>query len=733
MPYAEVVVELTNRKLDRIFHYTIPGTLKQKVQLGSRVVVPFGNRTVGGVVIGFAEKAEVEVTKEIKAVQENVPPLTSELLKLARWMAEYYICPLSVVLQAILPPISQRTGSKIDQAVRLKPGLRAEEVLQQLKRAPKQAAVIKILADKPVLPVKPLLKKAAASMSNLKALQDKGYIELITLEQQKEQKLQQPYELTPEQGRVLVRIKEALRKGQFAAQLLFGVTGSGKTEVYLQALAINRQLGRQAIVLLPEIALTEQMVGRYRARFGEEVVAWHSDLTPKERRLAWEKISGGHVSIIVGARSAIFAPFSDLGLIILDEEHENSYRQETNPKYHAREVALKRGELNGALVLLGSATPSIESAYRASTGQFELLTLTERFESRPLPQVHVVDLREELRQGNFSIFSRTLQQKIQERLNKREQTILFLNRRGFSSFFVCRDCGHTIGCKSCAISLTYHAAARELKCHYCGYRQEVPQACPECGSRRIRGFGIGTERVEQEVRLLFPEAKVGRLDTDISNKKGYRQEILQAFKQSDLDILVGTQMIAKGLDFPGVTLVGVISADLSLNLPDFRAGERTFQLLTQVAGRAGRGSKPGEVVIQTYWPDHEVVLAAQKHDYQEFYQKEILVRKELCYPPFVHLIRVLISGKDEEKVIQGCQDFAQLVKTKNAPEVVVLGPAPAPIQKLQDLYRWQIILKGDRLEEMRRNLGNCLQQYHQATHLAGRLHWSIDVDPLGMF
>lgn len=732
--FAEVVVELTNRRLDRTFHYAIPDSLQTQIQLGSKVLVPFGYRKVTGIVVGFVPKPEVEEVKEIIEVHGQEPVLTQELLQLAQWMAEYYLCPLSLVLQAIIPAIGETNRASKELGVALRPGLDKATLLERLKRAPKQTVVVEELLTQSPQPIKELLKKTNTTRALLKTLEEKGIVEFVELNNPPQILPPKTVNLNSEQKKALNQIEKALRAEKFHTQLLYGVTGSGKTEVYLEALEINKNRGKEAIVLLPEIALTEHVVERYRARFGQQVVVWHSNLSVRERRASWEKILKGEASIIVGARSAIFAPFTKLGLIIIDEEHENTYRQESNPKYDAREVALKRGELNQALVLLGSATPSLESAFKASSGSYELLTLKKRFEARPLPSVEIVDLREELRQGNFSIISRLLLAKLEEKLSQGEQSILFLNRRGYNSFFVCRDCGHTIKCKYCAISLTYHVSSQDLRCHYCGYRQGIAPTCPECGSPRIKGFGIGTEKVMAEVKKFFPQARVARLDADVSNRKGYRQGLLESFRQGKIDILVGTQMIAKGLDFPGVTLVGVISADLTLNFPDFRARERTFQLLTQVAGRAGRGQIPGEVIIQTYSPENPVILAAQNHDFNNFYRQEIFLRKELNYPPFVHLLRVMVLDGDEAKVIKGSQTFAQILKGKiqESSLITLLGPAPAAISKLQNLYRWQLILKGPELSPMRKVVADSLKEYHFKDYLAGQLRWSIDIDPIGI-
>jgi len=735
MAYAEVIVAQTNRKLDKPFTYAIPEHLRDKISIGTRVFVPFRNKEIEGVVIDFSDTADVENVKEIIDIREGVPFFTEKQLELARWMAKYYVCPLSVVLQSIMPSLDFTVQTREEKAVRAVPGLDRERVLQELNRAPKQRDVFQYIFEHSPVLLKDLNKLFKNPSTPIKLLAKKGYVEIFSFEKDERLVTKDPaIKLTAEQEAASQKIEEELHKKCYTPILLYGVTGSGKTEIYLRALEINRKNGRQAIVLLPEIALTDYMIEQFKARLGEKVLIWHSNITAKEKRIAWEKIRTGEASVIVGARSAIFAPFADLGLIIIDEEHETSYFQEQNPKYHAREVALKRGMLESATVILGSATPSLETAFRASKGEFLLVKLDQRVDARPLPKVKVVDLREELQKGNFSIFSDLLQDKIRDRLANREQVILFLNRRGYNHFFICRDCGYNVRCKRCDISLTYHAESQKLKCHYCGFQQDLPDICPQCGSKKIRGFGIGTERVEQECRKLFPDARVARLDTDVA-QKGQRKYVLEEFKNGKVDIIVGTQMIAKGFDFPDVTLVGVISADLSLSMPDFRARERTFQLLTQVAGRAGRGARPGEVIIQTFWPENRTILTAQKQDYSEFYQYEILLRKELGYPPFAHLIRILTLGEKEEKVREGCLSFADLVKEKIADNqaVTLLGPAPAPIAKLQDLYRWQIILKGIDVNELRRLTTEALRKVHDLTYIAGQLRWSIDVDPVGIF
>jgi primosomal protein N' (replication factor Y) (superfamily II helicase) len=519
----------------------------------------------------------------------------------------------------------------------------------------------------------------------------------------------EPLRLTPEQQQAYAAILAPIQARRFHSLLLQGVTGSGKTEIYLQAIDQVLKAEREAIVLVPEISLTPQMVNRFKGRFGAQVAVLHSGLSSGERYDEWRKIRLGRVKIAIGARSAIFAPFERLGLIIIDEEHESSYRQEENPKYHAREIALWRSRHHQATLVLGTATPAIETYYQARTGGHEWVTLTERVHQRPFPQVEVVDMRKELRAGNRTMFSSALKNALVECIKREEQVVLFLNRRGFSTFVLCRDCGETLMCPHCDISLTYHQTNRTVRCHYCGYAEGVPTHCPSCQSSYIRHFGMGTQRVEEELVQRFPGIRVIRMDVDTTSRKGAHEKYLTAFEQGKADVLLGTQMIAKGLDFPKVTLVGVIAADAMLHLPDFRAAERTFQLLTQVSGRAGRHEQPGRVVIQTYNSDHYSIEMAAKHQGEAFYRQECLLRKQHLYPPFCGLFTLLFSHPDRVRLIQAGQEAAQYIGNHLGEDAQLLGPVPAAVPRLKDRYRLQMLIKFKEVQPVYRSLQSCLR------------------------
>ncbi|HHW07950.1 MAG TPA: primosomal protein N' [Clostridia bacterium] len=732
--YAQVVVEIADRKVDRPFHYYIPPELKEAVQPGVRVLVPFGHRQLEGYVIGLADQADVSEVKPILAVVEGELSIQPELLRLARWMAVYYMCPLVTVLQAFFPR-GKRTKQK-ELWCYLEPSATVEQLGLAKKRAPKQGAIIDILQQFGSLPVGQVLKLADADRRSLMSLVDKGVVVIREAEAAapaQEEVPEKPPRLTAAQARVMEEIRPKLVPPQYEVFLLHGVTGSGKTEIYLQSLAQAVEAGYQGIVLFPEISLTTHLVERFYRRFGRQVAVLHSGLSVGERLATLDRISSGQVPVVVGTRSAVFAPAPKLGLIILDEEHETSYRQEAVPKYHAREVAIARAFIHKIPVILGSATPSLESYHRARQGKYKLLVMEERVEQKHLPQVLVTDMRSELKEGNASVFGKLLQEKLQERLESKEQAILFLNRRGYANLFHCRDCGQVIKCARCDVSLTYYAKQHCLKCHYCGYVRPVPAACPVCGSSRVRPLGAGTEKVEQELRRLFPEAKVVRLDSDTVGRKGDYYRLWEMFQRREADVMIGTQMVAKGLDFPGVTLVGVILADQMLNFPDFRARERTFQLLTQVAGRAGRGSRPGEVVIQTYVPEDPTIQAVVRHNYREFFAQEVHLRQLLNYPPFSHILRILVLGPDEEMCETGSKEIAdQINYYRGAVDVTLFGPAPAPVTKINNVYRWQLLLKGLDLKKMRHLVGASLREVATKGRLPRGLRINLDVDPLGM-
>ncbi len=536
-----------------------------------------------------------------------------------------------------------------------------------------------------------------------------------------------PFPLTTSQQTAIAPILRAIELNQHEVFLLYGVTGSGKTEIYLQSIQEVIEKGKEAIVLVPEIALTPQMVHRFKGRFGDLVAVLHSGLSAGEKYDEWRKIQRKEVKVVVGARSAIFAPFENIGIIIIDEEHETSYKQEEMPRYHAKDVAVERAKNFNCPVVLGSATPSLESFARAQKKVYHLLSLSNRMNNQKLPSVDIIDMREELREGNRSMFSRKLFDLLQDRIEKKQQSVLFLNKRGHSSFVMCRDCGYVMNCPNCDISLTYHRVHEQMKCHYCGYESHVPKQCPECNSDYIRYFGTGTQKVEEELGKLLPEARVIRMDVDTTGRKGSHERLLTDFKDGKADILLGTQMIAKGLDFPNITLVGVLSADTMLHLPDFRASEKTFQLLTQVSGRAGRHQLPGEVIIQTYTPEHYSVELASHHDYDLFYQREMMIRKAHHYPPFYYLSLITISHEQLITVVSATEKIANYVRSHVSREAVVLGPAASPIPRINNRYRYQCLIKYKREPNLTKTLKMILDQYQKDTKSG--LQVSIDVNP----
>lgn len=539
-----------------------------------------------------------------------------------------------------------------------------------------------------------------------------------------------PLDLTDEQAKALAPILQSVNENEHRVFLCHGVTGSGKTEIYLQSIQHVLERKRQAIVLVPEISLTPQMVLRFKGRFGDQVAVMHSGLSRGEKYDEWRKIREEKVQVVVGARSAIFAPFKKLGLIIIDEEHESSYKQEDMPRYHARDVAIHRAEQHHCPVVLGSATPSLESFARARKQVYTLLSLKERVNHRPLPSVHIVDLREEMRQGNHSVFSKELLEKVKDRLQKKEQTVLFLNRRGYSTFVMCRSCGTVVKCPHCDISLTYHRTQHLLRCHYCGYEQNVPATCPTCDSDAMRFFGTGTQKVEAELNRLLPEARVIRMDVDTTRKKGSHEKLLRLFGEEKADILLGTQMIAKGLDFPMVTLVGVLAADSLLHLSDFRASEKTFQLITQVSGRAGRHSLPGEVVIQSYTPDHYAVTDAARHDYESFYREEMTIRHRWGYPPFFYLVLIGLTHPEPAKVAAAANRIAAILKKNLSDTTQIYGPVVPAVSKIKDRYRYQCMVKYKREPALIPVLHQILQHFQESGK--DSLQVSIDLNPVAL-
>ncbi len=601
--------------------------------------------------------------------------------------------------------LEERVGDRVTrQKVTFVRPMHADELKEAIDllsgRAKRQKEVLQFFLSNPhEISMPCLLARLQVSRSTVQSLVDK---KILAVEEREE--LRDPYRdrnfqkteplsLTTEQKKAIAPIIDSVRKRQADAFLLQGVTGSGKTEIYLQSIAEVLKQGQEAIVLVPEISLTPQMVHRFKGRFGEQVAVLHSGLSRGERYDEWRKIHRREVKVAIGARSAIFAPFRRIGLIIIDEEHESSYKQEENPKYHARQIAWWRAQEHQATLVLGSATPSLETYKHAQKGFYRRVELKERVHGRPFPEVNVVDMRNELLAGNRSMFSQSLRDELTRCVSRGEQAVLFLNRRGFSTFVMCRECGETLTCPHCDISLTFHQTNRTVRCHYCGYTERVPEICPSCGSKHIRHFGVGTQRVEQELTRQFPGIRVIRMDVDTTGRKGAHERLLKSFGAGKADVLLGTQMIAKGLDFPKVTLVGVIAADTMLHLPDFRSAERTFQLLTQVSGRAGRHEKPGKVVIQTYNADHYSISMAASRQTLSFYQQEARLRKLHDYPPYSGLFSVLVSHPDRVKVMRAGQEFARQIEKKLPPDCQMLGPVPAPVPRIKDRYRLQILIK----------------------------------------
>ncbi len=710
--YARVLIDLISDAVDRPFDYRIPEHLLGKALPGSVVRVPFGRREYRGYLLRLLPHPAVEKVREISGMEEGGPLLQKEQLALIHWMSHRFYCRKIEAVHALLPAPFREGRPPVPCVL----ALTAAAADADLSRAPAQQKALLLLHKKGPLARRELARLGVRS-GTMRALLDKGLLEERAATPAafgKEAPLLYsgpeagPHSLKGEQQRVFAAICSAIDRGIAGKALLHGVTASGKTEVYLQGIARCLAQGRGALVLFPEISLTPQMIELFAARFPGQVALLHSRLTAGERAEQWQRIRLGAASVVLGARSAVFAPLERIGIIVIDEEHENSYKQEEAPRYHAREVAWWRARYHGALLLMGSATPSLESYREAERGGARLLEMSTRVTPRELPPVTVVDMREELRQGHRHIFSRPLLQGLDEVLQRGEQALLFLNRRGFAGFVLCRECGYVVRCPHCAVSLTLHLDRSRMVCHYCSYEEPLPQSCPECKGVRIRHFSAGTQRVESEVRKLYPQATLVRMDSDTTRRRGAHSRLYRCFREGKADILIGTQMIAKGFDFPGVTLVGVVTADTVLNLPDFRAAERTFQLLTQVSGRAGRGKGEGRVIIQTYHPDHYGIQAAAGHDYHSFYREELELRRALLYPPFTDLVRFLLSGSDEALLWEAAGCLRTLLE-KSGGAAELLGPAQAPLYRLKSDYRVHLMLKGERLVSSAHHLQKAAQ------------------------
>ncbi|MBA3848689.1 MAG: primosomal protein N' [Opitutus sp.] len=693
---------------DKLLHYRVPETLRGAVRAGSLVRIPLGHRHALGLVLAADALPEVplEKLKPVTGVLHDHPALTPDLLGLARWMSGYYAARMEAVLETMIPG-AVRDGARLRQDKYLSAGraLAAAELAALVRKAPKQAKLYEFLRQQ-FRPVKKSLvlsrlgataAVAAALVKHGLAKEELHHIERVAYADGwagGEVVAAQPPVLNGEQAAVVDSVGASLARGKFAVHLLQGVTGSGKTEVYLRAVEAVLAAGGSAIYLVPEVALTPQTVARLRGRFeaaGHRTVVWHSHLSEGERLDGWIALASGAARVVVGARSAVFAPVRDLRLIVVDEEHEPAYKQDETPRYHGRDVAVYRAKLASAVCLLGSATPSLESVANVRAGKYRLERLTRRVDDKQLPDIQIVDMRiEVMRARGLVTLSRLLVDHMHQRFARREQTILFINRRGYSSSMQCRKCGHVEECPHCSVAMTYHRADETLKCHLCGHERGAPAVCPSCVSPEIRWRGLGTQRVEEAVRRVLPRARLERMDTDTMAKKHRFRQILGDFRAGKIDILIGTQMIGKGLDFPNVTLVGLIDADLSMHVPDFRANERTFQLLVQVAGRAGRGDRAGEVVVQTFTPQADAIQFARKADFDGFAEAELTMRRNFSYPPYRHLIHHLFRGPNPEKIRFFAEAWVKKVEAALGSAVEIRGPSPAPIEKVKDEYRFQV-------------------------------------------
>jgi primosomal protein N' (replication factor Y) len=729
---AKVVVDLA---LNREFDYKIPTELAPHLQIGSRVRVPFGHSTAQGYVVGLADKSAYPNLKSIAEIVGEKPLLDDRLLELAKWMGKYYCCPVERAVKTLLPEVvrKQKIGPKERLFVKLAHEISTEK---HKKLTEKQKKVVELLQKSDGFFMGKLLELAGVTAAVVKTLEKKDIVKISDRAEDRDPfggeifLPTEPLPLTAEQSKAMELIRASIETKKPPVVLLHGVTGSGKTEVYLQAIEHALRRGKGAIVLVPEIALTPQTVERFRARFpNQQISVLHSHLSAGERHDQWHKIHDGQSQIVIGARSAVFAPVQSLGLIVVDEEHESTYKQEESPRYNARDVAVMRGKMLGAAVVLGSATPSLESFHNAERGRYALATLSQRVDHKKMPILRIVDMRQEaIRQKGLHVFSRKLRDAIEQRLEKGEQVILFLNRRGYATHLFCPKCGFVAKCPNCSVSFTYHRKAEKLLCHICGENGNVPQNCPACRDPSIRYAGMGTEKVEAAIEKAFPKARAARMDSDVMTKKSLYREILSKFRAGKIDILVGTQMIAKGLHFPNVTLVGIIFADMALHLPDFRAGERTFQLLVQVAGRAGRGDVEGEVVVQTFTPHAPAIQFARQHDFHGFYEQEMEFRRELRYPPVTRLVCVTARSRNADKAELVARTLAKKLGEVIGDDTILAGPTPAPLAKIKGEYRFQLMLRSEKIAKLSEMVGEIVDK----TVPPDGVFVAVDVDPVTM-
>ena len=732
--YAEIILNSEALEIDRPFTYKIPVELEDRIQKGQIVKVPFGmgNKTSEGFVLSIKGEDEVDISfrvKKIHSIITDEPVIDSDNIKLIDFLREKYLCKYIDAFRLLIPVgIMKGAKNKSKKVIVFK-----SDDLSCIKKPEGYKEIINFLKDNSGKYTKSeLINNNSISQYKLNSLIEKGLLaveeETVFRYNSRTYNVDSEKELTLEQKKVLYEYNNSNNK----LFLLKGVTGSGKTEVYMRMVEEAIKRNKSAIVLVPEISLTPQMIERFKGRFGRDVALFHSKLSDGERFDEWFRVKEGKAKLVVGARSAIFLPVKDLGLIIIDEEHENTYKSDQNPKYQTKEVAEFLSEQKGCKVVLGSATPTIETYYRSLVGELDLLELNSRVDNKDMPPMKIVDMRNELRSGNMSLFSRELFADIQDKLSKGEQIILFLNRRGFSTFVSCRSCGYVFKCEECDISMTYHRNGL-LVCHYCGKSKRTPQKCPKCDSKYVKFFGAGTQRVEEEVKKYFKDVKVLRMDVDTTRSKDAYENIYNTFKEGKADILIGTQMISKGLDFKNVTLVGVLAADMSINLPDYRAAERTFQIITQVAGRAGRGEKQGKVIIQTYNPDHYSLEYAINYDYEGFYEKEFTVRALMKYPPFGKILLINGISKKEDLLKNFMHKISNVIKpvVEKEIDVDILGPIPCLIAKVKDNYRWQIVIKGEFNSEFAKKIKELL--YDESKNVYNDIRISMDINPNNLF
>ena len=713
-----VLVQLSSQNVDKIFDYLVPKELENSIQIGIRVLVPFGRQTLEGFVLEIKDSSSLEL-KEVYSVVDQDIVLNDELLELGKVIQKDTLSTLISAYQVMLPrALKAKAGSTVHKKFHTFYRLRQNDYVA---RSLSQKKILELFQDREEIPREELV---SISSSSLSTLVEKGVLFSVQKEDYR-----MKYEVNQDSKKTLTSLQQqvvdAVIHGSVEQPfLLFGVTGSGKTEVYMHIIEHVLDEEKTAIILVPEISLTPQMVEQFSNRFGNQIAALHSALSEGEKYDEWRRIARGEASIVIGARSAIFAPLKTIGVIIIDEEHSDSYKQsDKNPKYHARDIAIWRAKYHHCPVLLGSATPSLESMARAQKGVYQLLTLKERVNGKKLPKVEIIDMNREAKKSSSHLTVQLLNE-INDCIDRGEQAILFLNRRGFSTFVTCKNCAETIKCPHCDITLTYHKSNRMLRCHYCGYATPLPKVCPNCHEEALSDLGVGTEKIEEELHQLLPYAKVLRMDVDTTSRKGAHKKMIEAFRNHEYDILLGTQIVAKGLDFSLVTLVGVINADTSLNIPDFRSSENTYSLLSQVAGRSGRSEKSGKVLIQTFNPDHYAISFVKNHDYLGFYHEEMIIRKKLGYPPFYYLCYVKVSGKDASYLFQEALKIKRSLE-RNLTHTIILGPTSLAIFRVNNIYRYGIILKYKREENLRDILSKI--QNHYKTNSKVRI--DIDFSP----